>query len=520
MKNRKNIHTSISNYCSEYLSNLGLSQLSLTLNSNALKVTALAALASFALVAPQNLKAQNVTCPSDFTLLTGTPFGIPSPLYASLPASVNAVDYADINGDGKVDLVVGDDNGNLYWLENNSTSSISFLAPALIATIPGGKIHPTLADLDNDGDIDMLVGNTNGDLLYFKNTGSATVPNFSGPVSNPFSLTGLTNELTPEFADMDGDGDQDLFIGSTTAGVLYYKNTGNASNPIYTKNPTTNPFGLSDVTATQVRLSEVDIDNDGDFDFAYGDGNSITFYINTGTSTAPNFVNVNENFGLDNSMNGDYSVRLVDINGDNKFEAFVGNNTTGLYIYQDSKDFTNCGIVEIDLNVVAGYNSAMLTWTTEGNRVVREYEVYGDPGQFGTYFLLGYTSVNSYEAVGLLNGQNIGFRIRPIYKNGEYGLFSNTIVVKPSVVLGENESAKEGFVFFPNPNNGDFNLRLQDGSSSAKVSVINLSGQNVYTTMLDATQTSINLGNVAAGMYVVRVETNQGIYQQKVSVVR
>ncbi|WP_291724376.1 FG-GAP-like repeat-containing protein [Bernardetia sp.] len=176
--------------------------------------------------------------------------------------------------------------------------------------------------------------------------------------------------------------------------------------------------------------------------------------------------------------------------------------------------------VSITLSGTAGYNTANLTWHTTGSRPVREYEVYGDPGQFGQYLLFGYSLNTSYEVVGLTNGQKVDFKVRPIYVDGDYGTYSNTVTVKPSIVLGEEDEQKAGFAFFPNPNNGEFSLKLQDGSTSASVSVVSLSGQQVYTTTLSNTQTSINLGNVASGMYIVRVETAQGIYQQKVSVVR
>ncbi|MDD5274862.1 MAG: VCBS repeat-containing protein [Methylovulum sp.] len=63
---------------------------------------------------------------------------------------------------------------------------------------------PTFADIDHDGDLDALIGNFNGDTLYFENTGSATAPAFAAPVTNPFGLADVGQTATPTFVDIDG----------------------------------------------------------------------------------------------------------------------------------------------------------------------------------------------------------------------------------------------------------------------------------------------------------------------------
>ncbi len=528
-----------------------------------------------------------------------------SPYDLPLVGTYAAPAFADVDGDGDLDAFVGNGVGQVRYAVNTAGAgnTPSYAASTVLFTIPTGtEANPTLADIDGDGDYDMMVGSSTGNYFYYINNGTATVPNFVLQGTNPFNLTNAGTYSAPQFVDFDNDGDMDIFSGRGGAAVWYFQNTGTAQAPNYAT-PQEDPFGITNVPGFH-KVTLADLDGDGDKDMLIGGGTVINFYANTGTVANPQFAApVNNPFAL--TITGTYfNPEFVDINGDGNFELFVGENNLGLTrAYSNSKllptitlaptgTFSACGtgliratignyspsqvtvtwynaITNIavatgldfnpevlgnrasyyvtvvttdgcravssirnyvpvvppstfDLTGEAGYNSVTLNWERNGqcNAPVREYEVYADPGGFGSYFLLGFSSTPSYEAVGLINGEKITFQIRPIYMNGTYGIYSNTVTLKPSIVLGEEDNAKDGFAFYPNPNNGEFNLRLQDGSASATVSVTSLSGQRVYTTTLNATQTSINLGNIASGMYIVRVETAQGTYQQKVSVVR
>ena len=572
-----------------------------------IKKSALATLLliSFLLLSKENVLAQNCT---QFVLVTPSPYN----LDITFPDTDIVPAFADLDGDGDIDMIVSDDSPDIYFLENTSTDPRNpvFAAPVLIYDFNTSfEGHLTVADLDGDGDIDLLLGAFDGNHYYFQNTGTPTAFNFpaGSVVTNPFGLRDIGSVCSPELVDIDGDGDFDVLSGTGfggTGGLRYFENIGTPTAPNFAPD-ILNPFGFGAIFGNDryIRLDKVDIDNDGDIDFVYGNNgpfpDELGFAINEGTATAPFFVDLGSSLGLELNGNINVSPSVIDINGDGTYEAFVGNGSDEIDVYQvlgvptlsivEGLSVTSCvpvtlniasnyptssltiswldaagnvvgtgesfttanpsngsliyrAVAEtatgcrsnltqfiqvscnrqvvIDLSVTAGYNQAQLSWEVVGSRPVREYEVYVSFDGGTPNILYGTTPLTTYLADALLNGVNTSFYVVAVYNNGTRSLPSNTVTVRPSVILGEDDASVKGFAFFPNPNSGEFSIKLQEGSNSAKVSVISLSGQQVYTSTLDATQTSINLNNVASGMYIVRVETQQGTYQQKVSVVR
>ncbi|MBL4651993.1 MAG: VCBS repeat-containing protein, partial [Flavobacteriales bacterium] len=153
----------------------------------------------------------------------------------------------------------------------------------------------SMVDLDNDGDLDILCGeyNTGGSsFFYYENLGSASLPVFGAPQTNPFGLiSNGTSFNRPDFVDLDGDGDFDILSGSSTGNFYYYENTGNNTSPSFSA-PSTDPFGLTYTGGAYMNVSCVDIDNDGDFDLMAGDisGGDMKYYENVGSSSSPSFA--------------------------------------------------------------------------------------------------------------------------------------------------------------------------------------------------------------------------------------
>ncbi|RCX02133.1 FG-GAP-like repeat-containing protein [Schleiferia thermophila] len=161
--------------------------------------------------------------------------------YAAYPV------IADLDGDGKPDLIAGHHGqeidsalyrGRLYFFKNTGTASMPVfeLADTNLANTWGlnaANLYPTLGDIDGDGDLDLIVGLSDGSLVYVENTGTSTNPQWAVPVSN-FQNIQVGQWAAPELVDVDGDGKLDLLIGNRLGHILYYKNTGTSTNPVFT----------------------------------------------------------------------------------------------------------------------------------------------------------------------------------------------------------------------------------------------------------------------------------------------
>lgn len=118
--------------------------------------------------------------------------------------------------------MAGDAGGGFAYFENTgSATSAAFVARTGAANPLGGwgvgdDSAPALADVDRDGDLDLVVGNSSGPFAYFENTGSATSPAFIQRTGgeNPFAAWDVGDAPAPAFADLDGDGDPDLVPGN------------------------------------------------------------------------------------------------------------------------------------------------------------------------------------------------------------------------------------------------------------------------------------------------------------------
>jgi hypothetical protein len=130
----------------------------------------------------------------------------------------------DIDGDGDLDMLVGEASGELNLVRNTGsrTQPVFKLESENFETIDAGRRSaPALADMDGDGDLDLVIGREESGSGYYRNTGTKTQPKYES--STAFSLP-FHHFATPAFADIDGDGDPDVFIGSLSGGVAFWKN--------------------------------------------------------------------------------------------------------------------------------------------------------------------------------------------------------------------------------------------------------------------------------------------------------
>lgn len=266
----------------------------------------------------------------------------------------------DIDGDNDLDIMLTYSQDFVFIENTGSSTSPVFAAPVTapfgIATTWSG-IEPAYADLDNDGDLDILAKITlYGTMYYFENTGSSTNPNFAAPTINQIMIASSFVK-NPTLGDLDQDGDLDLLFGNASSEFTYYENTGSASSPIFASSQV-NPFFLRKIgtSASLISPTFVDLDNDGDLDvMAGGLSEGVSYFENISVSTASISANEIETIAIYPNPASD----IVTLNTDEQIEKVQIFNIMGdLVQTEQSNSFSinelSTGIYIIDVKTTSG----------------------------------------------------------------------------------------------------------------------------------------------------------------------
>jgi len=215
---------------------------------------------------------------------------------------------ADLDGDGdfEITLMGGSSSSDSYiWLWKNFgtiySPSWGWNGTVFLNMTSDSKAVPTYADLDGDGDMDLVIGEQEGRLTMYENIGSATRPVWQ--FLNLFRAIDVGSYAAPNFADYDGDGDLDLVIGNetdltgtantfNTSRIRLWENVGTRTSP---------SFQLSDAFdglpvpagGNWSRPSPflADMDADGDLDMIVGDWEGRFWYYE-GRASWPSNITV------------------------------------------------------------------------------------------------------------------------------------------------------------------------------------------------------------------------------------
>ncbi|HRH65309.1 MAG TPA: FG-GAP-like repeat-containing protein [Bacteroidia bacterium] len=187
--------------------------------------------------------------------------------------------FGDLDGDQDDDLLIGSDDGQLYYFNNTAgqgqPAQFTYTAAAYMGIDVGNVSTPQLADLNRDGKIDLLIGEKNGFLNYYENIGTSVAPFFSN-LPTIDTLGGIIVQ-TAGFPDgysspflFDDNGSYRLIVSCMQGKVFAYSNIDGNLNGTFTLEDTL----LSQIQGNKysflMTVSGADLNEDGFVDLVYG----------------------------------------------------------------------------------------------------------------------------------------------------------------------------------------------------------------------------------------------------------
>ncbi|MDO7876506.1 T9SS type A sorting domain-containing protein [Hymenobacter sp. ASUV-10] len=439
--------------------------------------------------------------------------GATNPLIGS---STNDVEVADIDNDGDLDLLVVDILNRAITVARNAAGG-TLAAPATALTLPSDYFPQELAigDLDNDGDLDLAISTYfstqggNGAITIGLNDGQGA---FTAPA--PATLSTLVgNQPTGiEVGDIDADGDLDILTANYAANsVSVCRNNGSAG------------FTLAATVAVGISPRDLalgDLDGDGDLDLVTANGGgtpnaSVRLNNGSGQFTAP------AQGGSLSTGQQSIGVALGDVDGDGDLDALVTNPSSGSVsvCLNNAAGLLTPIVPAVALGGVPAatpFDVALGDIDGDGDLDGLAVNAYGNAptvrvmindglGGFSLSrnYIVPLSATPNHIALGDLNGDGD----LDLATDGITG--STTFNVRFNQLTTATQPAVAGApaTIWPNPVGRGTTLQVLTGTAAAgTITVQNLFGQLVHQQPFQQAKSDISTRSLAPGLYLLTVQ--------------
>lgn len=407
---------------------------------------------------------------------------------------INAPAAADVDGDGVLDIVTGERvtsvQGFVHVIKMDGTP-LNANWPVEVAATPA--FTPSIADVDNDGNNDIVIAASSAGMYIFDNQGQV-FPNF--PV---FDANVSYSYQSPMLADLDNDGDLEI-IGSnhgSAAGFYVMEHDGSYKSgwPIATSEWTYSPSTVWDV------------DNDGVFEIFMSDRNTsgtagqelpVVYGLDPDGNNIPNFPI--EKYGGTEGV-----ISLADVNNDEILDVIFPSVMTDAAGYGYIHAYSLDGSGEI-----AGFPLRTRGFTFLNGAVLGDVDNDGMLDLTANSYTLTFGSGVDSTFVHVYN-LNVPYNSERIKRNGYKGDNTRDGFVEIEEVIGVTEfNTNSVLSIFPNPSEGILTFKIPTAIQNAKVKIFSIDGKQVFSEEKNLETTSTyNLKHLNSGLYFVTISDGE-----------
>ncbi|HEY9488623.1 MAG TPA: gliding motility-associated C-terminal domain-containing protein, partial [Chryseosolibacter sp.] len=211
----------------------------------------------------------------------------------------------------------------------------------------------------------MISGGSYGQVAFFRNTDGAYVHETG---TSPFANIYVPYTSATNLVDIDADGDLDLFITNSIGEMFHYKNTGSAQIPEFIFETAENNLleTASGFSTWPISFLEFkDLDHDGDLDLIFNGSNQsqqpgeFLYFENTGTKENPAFTDFFWNF-LPGAGTGSLQTEFLDVDGDGDVDVFVGNQYGAVSLLKNENPTVTITIADTPLSYENGADPVLI----------------------------------------------------------------------------------------------------------------------------------------------------------------